>query len=135
MALAIERLGGGSEGMIKLSQLLSTTIEVHDHPPTKPIPSSRILMDKNCVNNNTASSALAPDSLRLSEKPVRVSCNAGSVDLDHEIMFGGFNFKANDKSQDNVLSQGDLEAAGHKVEYNSDWGYYKVSKDGRTAKV
>ena len=88
--------------------------------------SSRILLD-NCANVSSASSELAPNSLRLSDKPTRVSCNAGSVDLDHDITYGGFVFKANDNSQENILSQGDLEDAGYRVQYDSDWGYYKVS--------
>ena len=129
VALAVERLGGGDQGTTKLSQMLSTTINDRDNTPA-----DRILMD-NCANVSTASSALAPDSLTRSERPVRVSCNAGFVDLDHEITYGGFAFKVNDQSEENVLSQGEVEATGHRVQYGSDWGYYKVLKNGRTAKV
>ena len=111
--------------MTKLSQILSTTIWDRNDPPT-----DRILMD-NCANVSTASSALAPDSLTQSEKPVRVSCIAGFVNLDHEITYGGFAFKAHDELQENVLSQGDLEAAGYRVQYDSEWGHYKVSKNKR----
>ena len=134
VALAVERMGGGDQGTTKLSQMLSATIQDWDDPPSSSTLSTRILMD-NCANVSTASSALAPQSLKPAAKPVRVSCNAGFVDLDHEITYGGFDFKVNDQSEENVLSQGEVEATGHRVQYDSDWGYYKVSKNGRTAKV
>ena len=135
LSLAIERLGGGNEGESKLTQLLSS-INGGDgnDPAARNALSSRILLD-NCANVSSASSVLAPNSLRLSNKPTRVSCNAGFVDLDHDITYGGFDFKANDNSQENILSQGDLEDAGYRVQYDSNWGYYKVSKNGLTAKV
>ena len=99
LKLVIDRM---PEPLVNMGSLLigspSLVIRDRDDPPI-----DRILMD-NCANVSTASSALAPNSLTPSEKPVRVSCNAGSVDLDREITYRGFNFKVNEDSQENVLS-------------------------------
>ena len=130
----VAELGGGShrEGLQKVVQLVQKNARNT---------SRRAILD-GAANVSTIDKRLVPaDRLKKSATPVEVECQTGSMVADLDATFGGFDFKAVVDPLENIVAIQDAEDSGVRVQYDSAWksndgsGYYKLSKDGRTAKV
>ena len=129
----VAELGGGShrKGLQQVVQLVQ-----HARNTTR-----RAILD-GAANVSTIDKRLVPaDRLKKSAMPVEVECQTGSMVADLDATFGRFDFKVVANPLENIVAIQDAEDSGVRVQYDSAWkskdgaGYYKLSKDGRTAKV